>query len=287
MTQTEKRQDEPARNPHANTARFCQQGFLQRDALVSLSAETTHHARNVLRLQAGEQVRLFNKECGEWLAELGDFRGKEGSARCLRCLREAQECDAEQSGPTLYFSPIRAHRLVWLLSGAVELGVTRLVPFRSRYTNAHFSHARAARTIQSAVEQSERLTCPVLEAEQSLSAVLAAHQSCDDGERLLFCTERGEASSLKDSLEDCLKDSLEDSLKNPLKDSLEDHAETRRVAILVGPEGGFSDEEQTMLRACRSVVPVSLGERVLRCETAVVAVLACWQALQGHWGQRQ
>ena len=274
--QTEKRQDEPARNPHANTARFCQQGFLQRDALVSLSAETTHHARNVLRLQAGEQVRLFNKECGEWLAEIVDWqKSKEGSARCLRCLREAQECDAEQQGPTLYFSPISSHRLVWLLSGAVELGVSRLVPFRSRYTNAHFSHARAARTIQSAVEQSERLTCPVLEAEQSLSAVLAARQSCDNGERLLFCAERGEAA--------CLHDALGDALKNPL----EEHAETKRVAMLVGPEGGFSDEEQTMLRAYRSVVPVSLGERVLRCETAVVAVLACWQAFQGQWKPRQ
>ena len=267
-TQTAKAQavrtrGDPASSLHANTARFCQQGFLQRDAVVALSSETTHHAQKVLRLRVGEQVRLFNKECGEWLAELTGLRGREGTARCLRCLRQAHdgasegasECASEYDGPTLYFSPIRAHRIVWLLSSAVELGVSRLVPFRSRYTNAHFSPARATRTLRAAVEQSERLTCPVLEAEQPLCAALVARE-----ERLLFCAERGEAANLRDAIAE--------------------HAETRRMAMLVGPEGGFSDAEQTMLRACRSVVPVSLGERVLRCETAVLAVLAYWQAFR-------
>ena len=256
-----KTQDEPARNLHANTARFCQQGFLQQDAVVSLSAETTRHARSVLRLRTGERVRLFNEEHGEWLAELVSWQSNEGTARCLRCLRESHESEAERFGPTLYFSPIRAHRIVWLLSGAVELGVSTLVPFRSRYTNAHFSHARATRTMTAAVEQSERLTCPVLETEQPLSASLVARE-----ERLLFCAERGAATSLLDAVAE--------------------HAETRRIAMLVGPEGGFSEEEQTMLRACRSVVPVSLGTRVLRCETASLSVLACWQACRGHWGER-
>ncbi len=259
---TTETQEEPARNPHASTARFCQQGFLQRDAVVVLSSETTRHARSVLRLREGERVRLFNEEHGEWLAELVGWQGEEGTARCLRCLRQAHEGETERGGPTLYFSPIRAHRIVWLLSGAVELGVSKLVPFRSRYTNAHFSHARALRTVKAAVEQSERLTSPVLEEEQPLCTSLVTRE-----ERLLFCAERGAASSLQDVLEE--------------------HADARHMAMLVGPEGGFSEEEQTMLRACRSIVPVSLGARVLRCETAVLSVLACWQAGRGRWGHRQ
>ncbi len=280
----------PARSTQANTARFYQQGFLQRDAVISLSAETTHHARNVLRLHEGEQMRLFNKEHGEWLVEIvswetnektkGEQKAKQrakqreeqgkswqgkswleksNKARCLHCLRPAHEGEAEQSGATLYFSPIRAHRLVWLLSGAVELGVSRLVPFRSSYTNAYFSHARAQKTIQAAVEQSERLTCPLLEEEQPLSAALVKREP-----QLLFCAERGETTSLQKTLD-------EHTTTNTM---------TNNMAMLVGPEGGFSEAEHAMLRRCRSVVAVSLGARVLRCETAALAVLACWQTKQ-------
>ncbi len=258
----------PARSLHANTARFCQQGFFQRDALVALSAETTHHARNVLRLREGEQMRLFNKEHGEWLVEIVGWHNKENkskgdTARCLHCLRPAHEGKAERGGPTLYFAPIRAHRLVWLLSSAVELGVSKLVPFRSSYTNAPFSHARAKKTILAAVEQSERLTCPILEEEQPLCASLVERE-----QQLLFCAERGEASTLQAAIAEHAATKNKNMNKN------------MNIAMLVGPEGGFSQEEQTMLRSCRSVVPVSLGTRVLRCETAVVAVLACWQVFQ-------
>ena len=245
-----------------HNARLWQPGLLEQGSLVSLSAEASHHARSVLRIQAGERLLLFNEQHGEWLAEITGWRHNVGEAICQERVRAASAGACEKNGAHLYFSPIRPHRLSLLLTASVELGVSRLLPYRSAYSVARFSRARAQRVVISAVEQSQRLCCPIIAEEQDLQAKIFEHERI-----VLFCAERGARHSLPQAIADCAKkwDNIE-----------------QNVAVLIGPEGGFSPEEHAMLRACPRVVPISLGSRVLRCETAALAVLACWQLFAGN-----
>ncbi len=246
----------------ARTTRLWQPGLLERERSITLSADATRHARSVLRLQVGDRLLLFNEQHGEWLAEIKHWGHTSGEAICQECMRVASEGASEKLGPSLYFSPIRAHRLTLLLTASVELGASRLLPYRSTYSTARFSHERAQRVVISAVEQSRRLCCPILGDEQSLQAKIFEQEKV-----LLFCAESGARHSLQQAFALCAKEC----------NSIE-----QNVAILIGPEGGFSPQEHAMLRACPCVVPVSLGKRVLRCETAALAVLACWQLFSGN-----
>ena len=243
------------------STRLWQPGLLERDHRISLSAEATRHARDVLRIQSGERLLLFNEQHGEWLAEIASWRHNAGEAICQERVRSASDGAYERNGVHLYFSPIRPHRMSLLLTASVELGVSRLFPYRSSYSTARFSRERAQRVVISAVEQSQRLCCPMIDEEQSLQAEIFEQERI-----VLFCAERGARHELPQAMSLCAKKC----------DNIE-----QNVAILIGPEGGFSPQEHAMLRSCPQVVPISLGRRVLRCETAALAILACWQLFAG------
>ncbi len=242
-----------------STPRLWQQCLLRLREPILLSSAATHHARNVLRLQIGSRFSVFNEQHGEWLAEVVSWQGSEGEAICLERLRAPNAPEPDAVAPRLYFSAIRAHRLKLLIAGAVELGVSSLIPYRSAYTNARFSPERVSRMIVSSVEQSNRLSCPELKSEQQLSESIIAQEKA-----LLFCAESGAARKLRDAISGLAPD-------------------VKSIAIMIGPEGGFSEVEHAMLRANPKVIPVSLGKRVLRCETAALAAIACWQAMAGDW----
>lgn len=213
--------------------------------------------RNVLRLGPGAAVAAFNEREGEWLAtiaELGRSRGVLSIERNLRL--------PEANGDLwLVFAPIKRARLDWLIEKATEIGVSALIPVITSRTQAERLNLDRLRgeTI-AAAEQCERLSIPELRAVEPLDRVVGAWPP---GRRLILCDESGQGAPIGEALRLLTPDSP--------------------AAILVGPEGGFTETELDALGKLPIVTRVGLGPRVLRAETAAVAALAAFQAIAGDW----
>ncbi|MEZ5905302.1 MAG: 16S rRNA (uracil(1498)-N(3))-methyltransferase [Geminicoccaceae bacterium] len=219
-------------------------------ANLDLGPEATHYLRAVLRARAGQTLRVFNADSGEWRARLVRLDRHRGTIAIEAQLR----APIPEPGPTLLFAPLKKPRLEWLLEKAVELGVARLQPVRCRHAVVEATKPdRLRQRLVEAAEQCERLSLPKLLPETDLlEAVQAAHL---DG--VIFADEAGGAGLA------------------PIL------CRFPEAALLVGPEGGFASEERAALRAQEFVRPVSLGPTILRAETASLMLLACHRALTG------
>lgn len=208
--------------------------------------EVSHRLMNVLRLEPGETVGLFNGRDGEWAAVLQPA-GKRDVRLAVTHRLKHQPRETELR---LCFAPIKQPRIDWLVEKATELGATHLSPVITRRTQVPKLRPERLEAIAiEAAEQCERLSVPVIDTPVPLDRLLADWPA---DRRLLFCDERGDAPLL------------------PLV------ASAGPVALLIGPEGGFAPEEVAALRAWAGVEPVSLGTRILRAETAALAALAMW-----------
>ena len=148
----------------------------------------------------------------------------------------------------------------YLVQKAAELGVSVLQPvFTRRTIVGRINEERMAANAVEAAEQSGRLTVPEVRSGISFDKLLA---SWPQDRRLLFCDEGGDAKSMTQA--------ARESRGGP-------------SAILTGPEGGFDPQERAALRALPFVVPVTLGPRILRADTAALAALAIWQAVAGDF----
>ncbi len=224
-----------------------------------LTREQAHYLFGVMRLKVGSSVALFNGRDGEWLARVTEA-GRGGG------VLEALEQSAPLRMPPdlwLLFAPIKKTRTDFIVEKAAEMGAARIIPVQSDFTNA--DRVRRDRLQAHAVEAAEQCGgtyVPQVTDLQKLGKVLA---DWPEGRQLMFCDETlaGRAVSLTD-----------------------DAAATRKPApwaILIGPEGGFSDPERRRLAALPFAHPVSLGPRILRADTAVVAALTLWQLAVGDW----
>jgi 16S rRNA (uracil1498-N3)-methyltransferase len=218
---------------------------------VPLTREQAHYLFAVMRLGAGDEVLLFDGRSGEWRAEVMEA-GKKG---VLACRAQTRDFVAP---PDLWllFAPIKKARTDFIVEKAVELGVARIQPVQTDYTNSE--RVRQDRLQAHAVEAAEQcgaVFVPEVAELERLDRLLAGWS----GRRLFFCDE---------------------SATGP---ALEGFSACGPAAVLIGPEGGFSEAERTRLRALPFVTPVSLGPRILRADTAAVAALTLWQAAQGDW----
>lgn len=223
---------------------------------VELDAARAHYLRNVLRLGPGARVALFNGRDGEVAARV-ERLDKRAAVLVVEAPRRAPAAEPDL---WLLFAPIKRARVDFLVEKATELGVSRLMPVFTERTNVErVKDERLLAICVEAAEQSERLTVPVVAEPCDLPRALAGWPA----ERPLFlCAEAGAATPVAEAVA----------------------ASTGRpAAFLTGPEGGFSKGELDHLRQLPFVVPVSLGPRVLRADTAALAALACWQAAAGDW----
>ena len=223
--------------------------------VAGLSPGQAHYLRNVLRLEPGAALRLFNARDGEYEARL-DGIGKGWASAALGARRRAPEPELDL---WLVFAPVKRGRLDFLVEKATELGVSALLPVRTRRTIVERVNCeRLEANAVEAAEQTERLSVPRIGEPQPLGRLL---QDWPAERRLLACAESGAAAPLAAALR---------GLAPPL-------------AVLVGPEGGFDETELDGLRELPFVTAVGLGPRVLRADTAALAALAVVQAVAGDW----
>lgn len=221
---------------------------------VALSEGQASYLFSVMRLSVGSQILVFNGSDGEWRAEVAEAAKRRGVLVCQAQTRP------QVLPPDLWllFAPIRKERTAFLVEKAVELGVRRLVPVTTRYTSADRLRVEKERAhATEAAEQCGALYVPEVAEPQPLERVLA---SWPPERRLYWADESRAGPSMVWS----------GTAGEP-------------SAILIGPEGGFSDEEKERLRGLPFVAPVSLGPRILRAETAALAAVVQWQARFGDW----
>lgn len=229
---------------------------LQEGAVLELPKEQAHYLGTVLRLKAGDTLRVFNGTDGEWRAEISDISKKSAQL----CLMENLRAPYVSPDIELIFAPVRKHRTAFIVEKATELGARALRPViteRTQFPKLNLEKMRL-QAIEAA-EQTERLDIPVIHTPQKLEA-LTTDWPADRA--LVFADEVGDAAPALEVLQ---------TLYGP-------------ASLLVGPEGGFSPKERDMLRAQDYVRPVSLGPRILRADTAALSLLTLWQAVQGDWG---
>ena len=241
--------------PPSSLPRLYVEQVLEQNAAVTLEGAPANYLVNVLRLTAGAQVKLFDDRTGEWLAEIIEAGRKRVALRIVAHLREREPV------PDLWllFAPIKRGRIDWIAEKACELGIARLAPVLTRRTIVDRVNCERLRAhMIEAAEQCERTALPQMSEPVKLEALL---QDWPADRNLLFADEQG---------------------GEPLAAAA---AKPGPAAILIGPEGGFTDEERAAIRAVPQAVPVSLGPRILRADTAAIAAISLWMAAAGDWGK--
>jgi 16S rRNA (uracil1498-N3)-methyltransferase len=236
--------------PPSSLPRLYVEQPLAEGAMLTVEGAPANYLGAVLRLGAGAQVKLFDDRTGEWLAEIAESGRKRLSLRILERLREREPV------PDLWllFAPIKRGRIDWIVEKATELGVARLIPVLTQRTivdRLNLDRLRA-HSIEAA-EQCERTALPELAEPQKLAKILAAWPA----NRSLFFADEGGGEAFA--------------------------ASPGPAAVLIGPEGGFTEEERAAIRAVDQARPFSLGPRILRADTAVVAAISLWMAAAGDW----
>lgn len=229
---------------------------LAAQAEIVLARDHAHYLFTVMRLAVGEAVLVFNGRDGEWQAEIAHAGKKNGVLRALHQTRpQTAPPDIE-----LLFAPIKKARTDFIVEKACELGCRRVRPVFTRRTNSErLNLTRLHAHMIEAAEQCDGLSIPTLESPDKLQAILG-----DWPDRLLvFCDEARNAPEISEALSTVPRGTP--------------------ASVLIGPEGGFSPDEAALIQSVKSAVPVSLGPRILRADTAAIAALTAVQSALGDW----
>lgn len=228
---------------------------LSAGAAFDADSQQSHYLGNVLRLADGAQVLLFNGRDGEWSARIASRTKKAVRLEVL----ELQRPQPAHPDLVYCFAPLKVGRLDYLVQKAVEMGAGILKPVITQHTQVKPGIDRLRANVIEAAEQCGILAIPEVREAEKLDRLLG---NWDKDRRLIFCDEDA-------------------STNNPM--AALQGIEERKLGLLVGPEGGFSEDERRMLRALPFVTAIPLGPRILRADTAAVAALAVIQATIGDW----
>ena len=241
----------PAWPPRSLPRLFVRQP-LDEGARVELNAGQAKYLGNVLRMKEGGELLLFDGRSGEWLARVAEVRKKRMVLSVERRTREAET----MPDVWLAFAPVKRSQTDWLVEKATELGVARLLPVTTQRTVVERVKLERLQAIAiEAAEQCGRTVLPEINEPVPLAHLLETR----DVARILYFADEGGGEPAADVFK------------------------PGTALILTGPEGGFTDEERSLIRAAPNAVPVSLGPRILRAETAALAALATYMAVAGDW----
>jgi 16S rRNA (uracil1498-N3)-methyltransferase len=221
-------------------------------AAVELDAAQANYLGNVLRMGVGAELLLFDGISGEWLARIAEARKKGMTLAAEQRTREPEAIP----DVWLAFAPVKRQAIDWLVEKATELGAARLIPTITQRTVAERVKLERLEAIAiEAAEQCGRTMLPDVAEPLSLKTLLDRR----DPARTLYFADEGGGEPAADAFK-----------PGP-------------ALILVGPEGGFTDDEREAIRAAPGAIPVSLGPRILRAETAALAALAAYMTVAGDW----
>lgn len=223
--------------------------------IVPLSEKQCNYLANVLRLKINDTFFVFDGKNGEFEAKICQLNHKKGAIEVVQKVKNFYQ----SPDVWLLFAPLKKDCTDMVIQKATELGVRKIYPIITEYTNSE--KVRIDRFVAQSIEaseQSRRLDIPQIEETLSLEKIL---QNWPEDRKLFFLNEKGEGQNICEVMQ-----------KNAGKS-----------AILVGPEGGFSEKECEKLLSYDFVCPIFLGKRILRAETAVISALSCWQAINGDW----
>jgi 16S rRNA (uracil1498-N3)-methyltransferase len=230
---------------------------LEAGASVALDRAQAHYLSHVLRLKAGERVLVFNGRDGEWSTSLEEG-GKRSATLGVAAQTRPQTAPADLH---YLFVPLKSARFDYMVQKAVEMGVSRLQPVLTRHGQvARVNSERMRANAIEAAEQCGILSLPEIKAPEALASLLVQREP---KRWLVFCDEAAESA-------------------NPMT-VLQNVPPHSPLAVLVGPEGGFADDERAALLKQPNVARLSLGPRILRADTAAVAALAVVQSALGDW----
>jgi 16S rRNA (uracil1498-N3)-methyltransferase len=237
---------------------------------VEPSEEQCRYLIAVMRLQLGDELKLFNGRDGEWL-----FRVSGVSKRGCR-LTADRMARPQAEGPDLdlLIALVKRGPLETIVEKATELGVRRIRPVVTRRTQADHTNVSRLQTIATeAAEQTGRLDVPEVAEPVKLERLL---DEWGADRRLIFCDEAGDDPTAEWGGSVGRAQPVLEALKG---------RKPGPWAVLIGPEGGFAPEERAQLRGLKSVTPVTLGPRILRADTAAISALTLWQAALGDWAR--
>jgi 16S rRNA (uracil1498-N3)-methyltransferase len=224
---------------------------------VPLERDQSNYLGNVLRLSAGDSILVFNGRDGEWQASIAGRKRPDSLAVERRTRPQDHLPDL-----AYVFAPLKHARLDYMVQKAVEMGASRLEPVLTRFTQvSRVNGERMRANVIEAAEQCGILSLATVADPVPLERYLASR---DTGRLLVFCDEAAEVA-------------------DPLAALKSDRARADGIDVLIGPEGGFAEEEHTLLLRQERTLRLALGPRILRADTAAVAALALVQTALGDW----
>jgi 16S rRNA (uracil1498-N3)-methyltransferase len=239
-----------------NAPRLFVDAPLKAGQTVALERNQSNYLGNVLRLAAGDTILVFNGRDGEWQAEIAGR--KRPDALVITALTRAQD---RLPDIAYVFAPLKHARLDYVVQKAVEMGASSLQPVLTRHTQvSRVNSERMRANVIEAAEQCGILSLATVAEPVALDRYLGQRQPA---RLLVFCDEAAETA-------------------NPVQ-ALKEGSATEGIDILIGPEGGFAEEERALLLRQPKILRLSLGPRILRADTAGVAALALVQAALGDW----
>lgn len=224
---------------------------LSEEASIELDSGQANYLGNVLRLGVGAELLVFDGLSGEWLARIMAGGKKRMALSVDRKIREPE------SIPDVWFAfaPVKRAQTDWLVEKATELGAARLIPVMTQRTIAERVRLDRLESIAiEAAEQCGRTRVPQIVEPTQLKRLI---EDLDPARHFYFADEEG---------------------GDPIASTFREGP----ALILVGPEGGFTDEERQLVRGSGAAA-ISLGPRILRAETAALAALATFMAIAGDW----
>lgn len=234
------------------------QDRLTSNGIIELEKAQAHYLFNVMRKRNSDEILVFNADCGEYLAQISNINKKICQVQILNQTKQ----HVAVNDLWLCFAPVKNAPIANLVQKATELGVAKLKPVFTQRTvirsvNVERLEANAIEASEQCLRTDVPEVCEPITLEQMIS-------NWDNSRKLIICDETGGGLSIKKQLE---------NIGNV------------PVAFLIGPEGGFSEEDFLLFNDKDFVVKVGMGKRILRADTAAISALTCYQTIIGDWNE--
>ena len=228
---------------------------ISQNLMIYIKEKQHHFLKNVLRVKLNDVINVFDGITGEWRSKVISISKDKTALKIEKKIREFET----QPDIWLIFAPIKLFRLNIIIQKAVELGVSKFVPCKTEFSNFDkLNYTNLELNAIEAAQQCERLDIPKIEKIINLDALI---KELPDDRAVVFCDE---------------SDTNLPSIYDELRLNLNNYS---RWSVIIGPEGGFSNEERELIKKQKNVLRVTLGSRILRSDTAAISSLFCIQSM--------